>query len=197
MIDTKPFDAEAFRAALSAIRALTIESANLFQEKLVRLCAEAGVAVVFVQELPGAGICGATRWLTSTKALIQLSLRYKTDNQLWFTFFHEAGHILLHGKRQVFLELGLENDETAEKQANTFAANTLIEPAQWRQFVTQNTHYTKADIQAFAQKVGIASGMIVGRLQHEKLLPFTHCNDLKRHLAWQDELADDKPDVQV
>ena len=75
------------------------------------LCAHAGVAVVFVQELPNTGISGSTQWLTPTKALVQLSLRYKTDDQLWFTFFHEAGHILAHGKRQVFLETDQKDRE--------------------------------------------------------------------------------------
>jgi len=29
---------------------------------------------------------------TRQKALIQLSLSYKTNDHLWFTFFHKAGH---------------------------------------------------------------------------------------------------------
>jgi len=61
------------------------------------------VAIVFVPELPKLRVSDATRWLASNKALIQLSLRYKTDDHLWFTFFHDAGHILLHGKREMFL----------------------------------------------------------------------------------------------
>lgn len=184
-VETRPYSAEAFRNALKNIRSLTVEPVTVWQEDLARLCAEAGVAVVFVQELPHTGICGATQWLTPTKALIQLSLRYKTDDQLWFTFFHEAGHILLHGKRQVFLEIEREDGEETEKEANTFAMNMLIDSSQWRQFVAHESYHTKAEIQAFAQKVGIAPGIIVGRLQHEKYLPFTHCNDLKRRLEWQ------------
>lgn len=119
-VETKPYSADAFRNALNYIRPLTVKPVKIFQEELVRLCAEAGVAVVFVPELPGTGICGATRWLMPTKALVQLSLHYKTDDQLWFTFFHEAGHILLHGKRQVFLdsEIDPQSGEEAENQAN-------------------------------------------------------------------------------
>ncbi|MGH2482537.1 MAG: ImmA/IrrE family metallo-endopeptidase, partial [Ktedonobacteraceae bacterium] len=102
--------------------------ANVEQGELLRLCSEAGVAVVFVQVLPGVSTCGATRWLTPTKALVQLSLRYKTDDRFWFTFFHEAAHILLHGKRQVFLDFDREqeNEEESEKQANAFAIDMLV-----------------------------------------------------------------------
>ena len=184
-IECAPYNADAFRDALNRIRALTVEPVNFFQEELVRLCANAGVAVVFVQELPKTGICGATQWLTSTKALMQLSLRYKTDDHLWFTFFHEAGHILRHGKRQLFLEIDQKDRKEAEDEANTFASNIMIDPVQWKQFIAHNSYRTKVGIKEFAQKVGIAPGIVVGRLEHEKRLPFDHCNELKRRLEWK------------
>jgi len=34
----------------------------------------------------------------------KLSCRYKVEDIFWFSFFHEVGHVLLHGKRDVFLE---------------------------------------------------------------------------------------------
>lgn len=129
-MDIKSYNAGTFRKALQNMRSLSVKPVSVVQEELVRLCAEAGVAVVFVQELPNTGMCGATQWVTSTKALVQLSLRYKTDGQFWFTFFHAAGHILLHGKRQVFVdwETGQEDEEKAEKQANAFAAKYISFP---------------------------------------------------------------------
>ena len=114
-IECAPYRANTFRDTLISIRTLTVEPVGLAQKELVSLCANAGVAVVFVPELPNTGICGATQWLTSMKALVQLSLRYKTDDQLWYTFFHEAGHILLHGKRRVFLETGQQSREEKRK----------------------------------------------------------------------------------
>jgi HTH-type transcriptional regulator / antitoxin HigA len=68
---------------LSSTRALTLESPAVFQPRIVEACAAVGVVVVFVPELPGARVCGATRWLNPNKALIQLSLRYKTNDHLW------------------------------------------------------------------------------------------------------------------
>jgi len=188
-VETKPYNADVFRNSLIHIRSLTVKPVNFFQKELVRLCADAGVVVVFVPELPGTGICGATRWLTPTKALIQLSLRYKTDDQLWFTFFHEAGHILLHGKRKLFLDLEIDHksNEEHETQANTFAADMLVDPTEWRQFVAHRSYCKKVNIQTFAQRMGIAPGIIVGRLQHEKLLPFDYCNSFKHHLEWKQD----------
>jgi len=183
-IECASYKADTFRDALISIRTLTVEPVDFFQKELVNLCANAGVAVVFVQELPNTGICGATQWLTPTKALVQLSLRYKTDDQLWFTFFHEVGHILLHGKRQVFLEIDQKNREKEENEADTFASDMLIDRTEWQQFIAQPSCCTKASIEEFAKKVGIAPGIVVGRLQHDKLLPEDDYNDLKRHLKW-------------
>jgi HTH-type transcriptional regulator / antitoxin HigA len=189
-IECGPYNTEAFQDALFQIRALTVEPVNFFQKELVRLCANAGVAVVFIQELPNTGICGSTQWLTPTKALIELSLRYKTDDHLWFTFFHEAGHILRHGKRLIFLEIDQKDREKDEDEANKFASNILINPIQWNQFIKQGSYRTKAGIREFAKKIGIAPGIVVGRLQHEKLLRYDHCNDLKRYLEWNIEATD-------
>jgi addiction module HigA family antidote len=125
-IECAPYNANAFRDVLNRVRSLTVEPVDFFQNELIRLCSDAGVAVVFVQELPNTGISGATQWLTPTKALIQISLCYKTDDQLLFTFFHEAGHILLHRKKQVFLETDQKDREKEEKEADTFATNMLI-----------------------------------------------------------------------
>jgi HTH-type transcriptional regulator/antitoxin HigA len=190
-IDCTPYNAQAFHDALIHIRALTVEPVNFFQKELVCSCANAGVAVVFVQELPHTGICGSTQWLTPVKALVQLSLRYKTDDQLWFTFFHEACHILRHGKRQVFLEIDQKDREEDEDDANVFASNILINHLQWQRFIKQSSYRTKVGIKEFAKKVGIAPGIVVGRLQHEKLLPYGHCNDLKRYLEWNIEEVHD------
>jgi addiction module HigA family antidote len=181
------YDAYKFKEALLQIRTLTVKPPEIFQPTVVQLCAEAGVAVVFVPELPKTRISGATRWLNSNKALIQLSLRYKTDDHLWFAFFHEAGHILLHGKRDIFLEgkgVASIEDRDKEEEANNFAADTLIPPAELKRFLASSQQRSKAGIEHFAAEIRIAPGIIVGRLQHDGVLPPSHCNDLKQRFQW-------------
>lgn len=185
-IHCRPYDENAFREVLQEVRLLTVATPDIFQERLIDRCAATGVAVVFVPQVPGARVSGATRWLSPSKALIQLSLRYKTDDQLWFSFFHEAGHILLHGKREVFLE---EEDEVGpkEQEADRFAADMLIPGDTLQRFLEQQTpgrYPSKRSIRAFAGELGIAPGIVVGRLQHEGHVPFTHYRDLKRRYEW-------------
>jgi len=182
-IRTNPYDASRFRVALDRARTLTTQPPEVFTRDLISICADAGVAVVFVRELPRLRTSGATCWLAPTKALIQLSLRYKTDDQLWFTFFHEGAHILLHGKRDAFLEGDGEKTDK-EQEADRFAADKLIPPQAYKAFVANWLHFSKASIQRFATDIGVAPGIVVGRLQHDGRLPVTHCNDLKRHFKW-------------
>jgi addiction module HigA family antidote len=186
-IECASYEENQFREALKEIRHITNQPPDVFIAVVQRLCARAGVAGVFIPEIPGTRTCGATRWLTPTKALIMLSLRYKTDDQLWFTFFHEAGHILIHGKRDIFLEDGEDgSDENREKeeQANQFAANFLIPPEDWNRFRPHGLHYSHEDVLEFASSLGIAAGIIVGRLQHEGKVEPKNLNKLKHRFEW-------------
>ena len=175
-----PFDRAGFLAALSRIRNLTASHpANVFLE-VVGLCSRVGVAVVLVRELKGSKVSGATRWMSPEKALIQLSDRYKKDDFFWFSLFHEAAHILKHGKRSIFLDQGAGSEESWEEaEANEFAADFLIPPTDWAR-IKRWKRYTKAKVSSFAAHLGIAPGIVVGRLQHERLLQHSHLNGLKK-----------------
>lgn len=183
-LDCAPYDAEQFRSALHAARTRTRIPFAAVCEELPRLCAPAGVAVVIVPELPNTCVCGATRWLSSTKALIQLSLRYKTDDQFWFTFFHEAAHVLKHGKRTTFIDEEDRTDTEHEAEANRFATEFLIPSEALHRFMGRVTPpFIKRDaVQQFADELGIAPGIVVGRLQHDGVLERKNLNGLKKPL---------------
>ncbi|WP_347332587.1 HigA family addiction module antitoxin [Marinimicrobium locisalis] len=185
-ISCQAYDRNTFREALDEIRAYTLHGPEDFVPALTELCAKAGVAVVFVPSLPKTGVSGATRWLNKDKAIIQLSLRYRSDDHLWFTFFHEAGHILLHGKKELFLEGANGLDQEKEHEANQFAESELIPKAAFKEF-TRKGNFNKASITAFAREVGISPGVVVGQLQHKRLLDVRFCNDLKRRFKWAHE----------
>lgn len=184
-IQCQPFSKDVFREKLLAIRSLTLSTPDLYATKLREICAEAGVAVALVREVPGTGICGATRWLSANKALIQLSLRYKTDDQFWFTFFHEAGHVLLHGKSQIFLEDEQSSKESDEEEANRFAANFLIPEKEYHRFL-KTSLISENTVRKFAQIIGISPSIVVGRLQHDRHLGFNRLNHLKTRLGWKE-----------
>jgi plasmid maintenance system antidote protein VapI len=179
-ISCAPFDKSRFRAVLNEIRAITVERPEVFVPKMKDLCAGAGVTVVLVPAIRNAPVSGATRWLTPEKAMIQLSLRYKTNDQFWFTFFHEAGHILFGGKKEVFIDLDHVTSKE-ERVADNFAANHLIPPQRASEL---NGLKTTRAIEALSDSIGIAPGIVVGRLQHERIIGYNQFNGLKIRYQW-------------
>lgn len=171
----EPYSAPQFRLVLQQIRSLTAGGdANL----LIELCASAGVVVVFVPEVTGCRMSGAAWWAAPGRAVIALSDRWKKDDHFWFSFFHEAGHILLHSKKETFIDDGAD-DDLLEDEANTFARDLLIPPsrlAELRQLSTET------NVVEFAAELGIAAGIIVGRLQHDGWWDWSRGNKLKRPL---------------
>jgi addiction module HigA family antidote len=182
--ECRDYDADAFRSVLGEIRKLTLLPPSQFQPLLEEICGKCGVVVAFVRELPGSGASGATFWtMGNTRPVLMLSLRYKTDDHLWFTFFHEAAHILLHGKKELFIE-GLDTEDNREAEANRASSDFLIPPDRLRTFLTRSGPISCDRINKFAGELGIAPGIVVGRLQHDKILPNSHCNGLKLRLEW-------------
>lgn len=182
----QPYDRGAFLEALRFVRSVTTYSASKWYPEMMGRCAEAGVAVVLVKELPKTRLSGAARWLTKDKALIQLSLRHKRDDHFWFSFFHEAGHVLLHGKKQWFLDDAKNGTGEAEEEADRFAADFLISPTAFGAFC-ERSDFVGAAIRNFAHEQGISAGIVVGRLQHEGFIEYRHHNNLKVRLEWADD----------
>ncbi len=180
-IRCKPFDRAKFLETLDEIRKLTTADPKAFQPKMIELCAQAGVAVVFVPEIKGCRASGAARWLTPDKALIQLSLRYRTDDHFWFSFFHEAGHVLNDPKKAVTIDGPNEDGGQSEQQANRFSADFLIPPDDAAELPGLQT--VRA-VRVFARRIGIAPGIVVGRLQKEGIVPYSWLNDLKAKFVW-------------
>jgi HTH-type transcriptional regulator/antitoxin HigA len=182
-IECEPFDAKTFRESLREIRALTTSPVKDWVSNIVKFCAEGGVAVVFVPEIKGARTSGAARWLTPMKGLIQLSLRHKSDDHLWFSFFHEAGHLLLHSKKQTFVTNDRAKNLT-EDEANDFSSSYLI-PKKFESELAEL--HSEESIREFAKRLGIAPGIVVGRLQKDGILDWSQQNSLKKRLKFADD----------
>ena len=92
-----------------------------------------------------------------------LNLCGKRNDRFWFSFFHEAGHLLLNSKKETYIDVDSINDPR-EQRANQFAASVLIPPARGGELAILRT---EAEVEAFARSIGIAPGIVVGRLQHD------------------------------
>jgi Zn-dependent peptidase ImmA (M78 family) len=95
----------------------------------------------------------------------------------------KRANILKHGKKLIFLEMdGLDGE--AEDEANAFASEILVPPAVYLDFVGRTSRFSRQAVLDFARAVRIHPGIVVGRLQHDRHLDFSHLNDLKIRLEW-------------
>lgn len=173
-----------FRGTLAAIRTLTRKKdPDVFIPELRTLCAGCGVAVVILRAPTGCRASGATCFLTPNKALLLLSFRYLSDDHFWFTFFHEAGHLVLHNRSALFLENEDASQTKEEEEANKFAADILV-PSQFREEMF-NLPVNGFDVIRFAKVVGVSPGIIVGQLQYHARFTRRQLNNLKRRFVWK------------
>jgi HTH-type transcriptional regulator/antitoxin HigA len=170
---------------LENLRSLTLKQPGEFRPRLREMMAECGVALVICPHFPKTKAQGATFWLGRDKAVLMITNRGKWADIFWFSLFHEIGHILLHGKKATILEL--DGDSQREEEANRFAADVLIPPRMWKEFLIQGNFY-KDSVKRFAEKAGIHPGIVVGRLQKEKVIKPQWLNDLRERVDWQEQI---------
>jgi HTH-type transcriptional regulator/antitoxin HigA len=184
-IQCEQWNPELFQKTLVLLRALTqVKEPQKFLPELKESCAKCGVAVVIVPTPERCAASGATKFITKEKALILLSFRYKSDDHFWFTFFHEAGHLLLHGEKLIIEDGDTNPNSTEEEEANAFSSEILL-PGKFQNLLRQMP-LTKRNILELSKNAGVSLGIIIGQLQHLKRVPFTNLNGYKRRYDWED-----------
>jgi HTH-type transcriptional regulator / antitoxin HigA len=184
-ISVKEYDRAAFMKALHTIRTLTTRPVDEFYPRVVELCAAAGVAFIVLPPLDGLALSGISRWLTPRKALIQQTVRHMSDDHLWFTFFHEAAHLLFHSRKSVFVDgqRTATSNSPEEAEANKWAASYLVPQAALDGFIAGGV-FNQHSVRTFATEIGIAPGIVVGQLQKREVIPYSHLNKLKQKFQW-------------
>lgn len=167
-IKTARYNPEAVRNSIDEMRALSRLPGIEWLQPLTTLCASLGIALVIVKELPKCRINGATRWISPDKAMIALSLRHRRNDIFWFTLFHELCHLLKHSKKETFIDGTDTIDQELENEADVYAARILI-PPKAATLLPRLT--TISEVREFAEWIGVAEGIVVGRMQHEEFIP--------------------------
>ncbi len=172
-----PYDQFKFEQAVSSIRSLTLESPEVFGSKMVDIAAEAGVAIVFEPPISKTCLFGSARWIDGELPIIQMSLRMKTNDHFWWTFFHEAGHVMLH-KGKTFADDQNGTGDGLEREADEWAEEKLVGKHRFRRFKAGRPR-SAVEVHLFAREVGIHPGIVVGMLQHAGVMPYKNLNALK------------------
>ncbi len=177
-IECKPFDKKLFREMLNEIRGLTVEHPKVFIPRMQKLCSDAGVAVALVPEMKKVPWSGATKWISSNKAMIIINLRGKREDKFWFSFFHEAGHIVNDNKKNLYINDN--SNDPVEQRADKFAESILF-PGKCRELIPNLR--SKQKINSFAKEIGLSPGIVAGQYQY-LTLKWKWYNDLITKFVW-------------
>lgn len=187
-MDVEVYDKKKLSKALPEIRSMTVQDPGKFYPQLKELLANCGVALVLLPNLKNCGVNGAVKWLGKDKVVLALNDRRKYADTFWFALFHELGHVLQQRIKVLLVseknKVDLETDELIQKlemEADLFSQDILIPRAKYSEFLRENPCGFTADaIEAFAGKINILPGIVVGRLQQDKHLTYqTTLNRLK------------------
>lgn len=183
-IDVADYDEKKFKEVLGQARSMIKEPPKDFGADLQELFASAGVALVYVPAFTGVSFSGASKWISSSKAMIIMNIRGKREDRFWFSLFHEAAHILKHSKTKIYIaEAASTNPE--EEEAERFAAHILI-PAKYDERIKKAT--TEAEIIKIAEELDVSPGIVAGRYQHLNK-NWKLFNNLFRSIEWADEAS--------
>lgn len=181
--ETAEWSSDALRQRLDQIRALSkISKPARFLPPLTKLLADCGVALVVVRAPSGCRASGASRMIATDKAMILMSFRHRSDDQFWFTLFHEIGHLLLHEASSFVDSEGGDSEDPCEHEANEFAASMIIPEHRRADF--ERLRPDQDSIRRFAVSLGVAPGLILGQLQHRGVVDHNAMRQLRRTWTW-------------
>ncbi|RVH06281.1 addiction module antidote protein, HigA family [Sinorhizobium meliloti] len=184
-MDLPAFNGEKFAFAVQEIRKLTATDPDVFYPRMLELCRDAGVAFVLEKPISKTCLFGSARWIDGDRAIIQMSLRMKSNDHFWWTFFHEAAHVTLHRGKTFVDDKGGEGDGV-EYEADAWAEDTLVGSERFRAFKATLPRSEKA-VRTFASERGIHPGIVVGMLQHHGVIAYRNLNGLKARFDWKDD----------
>ncbi len=174
---TAAFDRKRFDAFVQETRrAVTLDDG--LEERLSGLAADCGIALVILPEMPHANVNGVVKWIDADHVVLLLNAKGKYADIFWFSLFHELGHVRQMKKRLLIVD---GEDEALEAEADAFARDVLIPPQPYAAFIGTGI-YSEAAVLAFSASVGIDAGIVVGRLQKEGRLPYSHLNGLRKKI---------------
>jgi len=159
-------------------------------EDLTSLMGRYGIDFSVVRHFRGAPVHG---YLTRKKESIYqmvLTIRGAYADIFWFSLFHEIGHIVNGdvAKAQKFIDVVDGHTSEREQAADRFASEALVDPAGYERFLNESDFSFPA-IQRFATSQQVMPYIVIGRLQKEKIVPYSMYSSYKVRYRWHDAFS--------
>ncbi|MBP5282653.1 MAG: XRE family transcriptional regulator, partial [Lachnospiraceae bacterium] len=170
--EVQAISAKSFDGMMPKLRSWTMEKPSTFLPPLREALAARGIALVFVPRIRGLSIQALT-FQTGNRIIIAMTEKKMDDHEFWMRLLREMGHIHLG---HVWQEDGTTPQD--EVDANAWAKNAILPRKRFDVFLEAGS-FTEKSILNYAEKTGIAPGIIVGRLQRDGLIGGGALNRLK------------------
>lgn len=172
------YNEEKLSNSVKKIRDLVSKPFLSVLDEIKSILTDCGISLVYEPHLPNTYVNGVAYKMTSDKAIIMISDRGKKDDILWFTLFHEIGHLLKHSKKEIFVDQDKDEKNDIELEADEYSRNLLINDKIFNDFVKSKSYLYERGIKIFAKENNISTGIVVGRLQKEKYIGWNEYNNL-------------------
>lgn len=186
-IVAEPFSAEKLRYYLPELRSMTVKTPEVFIPRMRDIFSECGVVFVLLPHLKNSGVNGAVKWINDERVLLAMNNRGRDADVFWFSLFHEIRHVLQQKVKTVFISSSISDmmviDKEWEEDADKFAADYLIRPSDYKKLI-HSENISDEKIVDFADSIGIHPGIVVGRLQHDGIIPYNRGSKLKVKYDW-------------
>ena len=186
LVGISGYTKSSFSALLNELSSLKQEpeSVAMVPETLSRY----GIRFLVIEHLPQTKIDGACFWLNKSSPVIVVSIRYDRIDYFWHTLMHELMHVKEgHGKNVLLVEISIVGDDVQadndkvekERIVDKLARDFLVEQTQLHDFVLRHgPFFSKAAILRFAKLIEVHPGIIVGQLQHDRVIPYKYFRPL-------------------
>ena len=182
-IETKAYSEKKLKEYLPQIRSMTMKEPPEFLDQLPQILSECGIAFVLIPSLKNSGVYGATKWINKNKVVLGITNRGKNADTFWFSLLHELGHVLQKKMTKTFVDFDAEDSiEDFEKEADQFAKEVLIPSKDYELFLAES-FFSEKNVIKFATSIEVHPGIVVGRLQKEGNIPYSHLNNLKQKIS--------------
>ncbi|MDQ1086771.1 HigA family addiction module antitoxin [Siphonobacter sp. SORGH_AS_1065] len=165
------FDYKSKPQVINSVREIIAKNENVL-DNIKQTLNECGIKFVHQEKAEKTPIDGMSFW-SEGRPTIAVTLRHHRIDNFAFTLFHELGHVYLHltnNNEACYIDLEIEKKQESNREeieADTFAQECLISPADWKFFDQTAEHFNPEHITEYAKKIGTHPAILAGRVCYE------------------------------
>lgn len=175
-------DLNMLKNKLPEIKNLMFSDVTTIRKELKNIFSECGIAFEIVKHFAGAPVQGFIKKAESGRIILCMTIRGGFADMFWFTLFHEIAHILNNDIKQKFIDFN-SVDNKVEESANKFSNNILINSKAYSDFIKKQD-FSLNSINKFAEEQKVCNFIIIGRLQHDRFIPWQKYSNEKLIYKW-------------